>query len=148
MQKTIWSTAEIIRSYKRGGCTARQIGIIAECNVCDRETIEKILQRSGYEPKDTRKEPKNKETQKKPEKKDPEKEWIPLDFDEDMMMACPPPDDGEIVLVSYKGEVDTDIFLEDIAEDGTPEVYFENTPIARGVAWRRFPKPWSEDTQE
>lgn len=87
-------------------------------------------------------------------------EWIPITYrpmtdeekeyyseqagcdkeDLDTMLNCQLPDDGEEVLITVFGEVETDIFYRDV--DGCS---FENRDIEDVTAWMPKPEPYKAD---
>ena len=90
-------------------------------------------------------------------------EWIPITYrpmtdeekehysvqvgcdkeDLDTMLDCQLPDDGEEVLITVFGEVETDIFYRDV--DGCS---FENRDIDDVTAWMPKPKPYKAKKPE
>jgi len=56
-----------------------------------------------------------------------------------MILTCPLPDDGEEVLITIYGGVETDTFYKD--NDGC---YFEGRDIDDVIAWQKKPEPYKE----
>ncbi len=71
-------------------------------------------------------------------------EYIDMTIDNTYtILDCPLPDDGQEVLVSWRGNVGTDVFIQD--NEGC---YFEGMDIDEVEAWMPLPEPYKAESEE